>query len=85
MKLPQELVHKVPSDGMCGKTDEDNLGFTYESLDLYIRGKLPFKSLEVQNKVIQMHNNINTFYKLHPMAGIEKFEEIPKFEQLSII
>lgn len=82
MKLPQELVHKAPSDGMCGKTDEDNLGFTYESLDLYIRGGLPFKAIEVQNKVIQMHNNINTLYKLHPMAEIEKFEELPKFEQL---
>ena len=35
--LPTDLVHKVPSDGMCGKTDEDNLGFTYEVLDDYIR------------------------------------------------
>ncbi len=35
--LPEELVSKVPSDGLCGKTDEDNLGFTYEMLDAYIR------------------------------------------------
>lgn len=35
--LPYELVHKVPSDGLCGKTDEDNLGFTYDELDKYIR------------------------------------------------
>lgn len=34
--LPHHLVHKAPSDGMCGKTDEDNLGFTYEQLDDYI-------------------------------------------------
>lgn len=26
--LPEILVDKVPSDGLCGKTDEDNLGFT---------------------------------------------------------
>ncbi len=31
--LPSELVDKVPSDGLCGKTDEDNLGFTYAVLD----------------------------------------------------
>ena len=31
--LPDELVDKVPSDGLCGKTDEDNLGFTYAELD----------------------------------------------------
>jgi NAD+ synthase len=36
--LPRHLVHKAPSDGMCGKTDEDNLGFTYEQLDDYILG-----------------------------------------------
>ena len=35
--LPQELVDKTPIDGLCGKTDEENLGFTYAELDVYIR------------------------------------------------
>ncbi len=35
--LPYELVEKTPIDGLCGKTDEDNLGFTYAVLDKYIR------------------------------------------------
>ncbi len=35
--LPSMFVDKVPIDGLCGKTDEDNLGFTYETLDRYIR------------------------------------------------
>ena len=35
--LPSVLVDKAPSDGLCGKTDEDNLGFTYAELDRYIR------------------------------------------------
>ena len=35
--LPEVLVEKVPIDGLCGKTDEDNLGFTYAVLDRYIR------------------------------------------------
>ncbi|MCQ2434784.1 MAG: NAD(+) synthase [Oscillospiraceae bacterium] len=40
--LPAQLVDKAPSDGLCGKTDEDNLGFTYAELDAYIReGVLP--------------------------------------------
>ncbi len=39
--LPRELVDKTPIDGLCGKTDEDNLGFTYAELDRYIRtGKI---------------------------------------------
>lgn len=35
--LPIDLVDKAPSDGLCGKTDEDNLGFAYAVLDKYIR------------------------------------------------
>ena len=35
--LPRELVDKTPIDGLCGKTDEENLGFTYATLDRYIR------------------------------------------------
>ena len=35
--LPEALVEKAPSDGLTGKTDEENLGFTYAQLDRYIR------------------------------------------------
>lgn len=35
--LPRALVDKTPIDGLCGKTDEENLGFTYAELDQYIR------------------------------------------------
>ncbi|MBR4769251.1 MAG: NAD(+) synthase [Lachnospiraceae bacterium] len=35
--LPSVLIEKAPSDGLTGKTDEENLGFTYEELDRYIR------------------------------------------------
>lgn len=35
--LPEVLVQKTPIDGLCGKTDEENLGFTYAELDCYIR------------------------------------------------
>ena len=35
--LPKELVDKTPIDGLCGKSDEENLGFTYAELDRYIR------------------------------------------------
>ena len=35
-EIPAELVHKAPGDGMSGKTDEDNMGFTYEVLDAYL-------------------------------------------------
>ena len=31
------LTQKTPSDGLCGKTDEDRFGFSYDVLDRYIR------------------------------------------------
>lgn len=36
LPIPRELVDKTPSDGLCGKTDEGNLGFTYRQLDEFI-------------------------------------------------
>ncbi|MCR5477316.1 MAG: NAD(+) synthase [Lachnospiraceae bacterium] len=37
LDLPAHFTEKAPSDGLCGRTDEDNLGFTYAELDRYIR------------------------------------------------
>ena len=34
--LPSDLVHKTPSDGLSGMSDEDKLGFTYKMLDHYV-------------------------------------------------
>ena len=52
--LPDVLVDKVPIDGLCGKTDEENLGFTYAELDRYIRtGEI--EDLEKKAKIDRMH------------------------------
>ena len=52
--LPDEFVYKIPSDGLCGKTDEDNLGFTYDILDRYIRtGKCENK--DIKAKIDELH------------------------------
>lgn len=66
LKLPYELVHKTPSDGLCGKSDEDNLGFTYETLDFYIRfGIKP--SNDIKNKIDNLHQK--NMFKLKPMEA----------------
>lgn len=49
--LPYELVHKTPSDGMSGKSDEEKIGFTYEELDDYISSNHPNISDEVAAKI----------------------------------
>lgn len=64
--LPRDLIEKVPSDGLCGKTDEDNLGFTYEVLDRYIRtGKCDNPETKAR---IDRLNDKNRF-KLEPMPA----------------
>lgn len=66
--LPTELVEKVPIDGLCGKTDEDNLGFTYAVLDQYIRtGICPDE--EVKSKIDTMH--ARNLFKLQLMPAFE--------------
>ena len=35
--LPERFLIKPPSDGLTGKTDEDNLGFTYHAVNEYVR------------------------------------------------
>ena len=66
--LPSELVDKVPTDGLCGKTDEDNLGFTYDVLDRYIRtGEI--ESEELKQKIDAMHKK--NLFKLQLMPCFE--------------
>ena len=44
--LPSSLTHKAPSDGMCGKTDEDNLGFTYHEVNEIARKNVKGENAE---------------------------------------
>ena len=66
--LPTELVDKTPTDGLCGKTDEDNLGFTYEVLDRYIRtGEIDDE--DIKNKIDAMHEK--NLFKLQLMSSFQ--------------
>jgi len=74
--LPSHLVHKVPSDGLCGKTDEDKFGFSYEVLDNYIRGIKPPEGEDNKDiaKIRAMHNNPVTKTKLYGIESYTPFE-----------
>lgn len=64
--LPDGLVYKVPSDGLCGKTDEDNLGFTYDVLDKYIRtGEI--EDMDTKERIDSMHEK--NLFKLQLMPS----------------
>lgn len=66
--LPDSLVCKVPSDGLCGKTDEDNLGFSYSVLNEYIRTGV-CENLDVKETIDSKHRK-NLF----------KLEQMPTFD-----
>ena len=69
--LPNELVHKVPIDGLSGYTDEENLGFTYAELDSYIRHETDLSDKpELREKIDRLHR-----------CNLHKLELMPKFEQ----
>ena len=70
--LPEVLVEKPPIDGLCGKTDEDNLGFTYAVLDRYIRtGEID--DPETKAKIDRRHRQ--NLFKLRMMPSFDP--EIP--------
>ena len=66
--LPAVLIDKAPSDGLCGKTDEDNLGFTYAELDRYIREGVIEN--EEHKALIDRKHAVNLF-KLELMPAFE--------------
>lgn len=68
LDLPDEFTYKAPADGLTGLTDEDNLGFSYETLDTYILTGV-CEDAEIRAKINAKHN-ANTF-KLLPMPAFE--------------
>jgi len=65
--LAARFIDKTPIDGLCGKTDEDNLGFTYAALDTYIREGI-CEDEAVRAKIDKLHS-----LSLHKMNPIPKF------------
>lgn len=68
LNIPADLVDKTPSDGLCGKTDEDSLGFSYETLDRYIaHGECDDTTVKAKIKRLHYAN----LHKLLPMPAFD--------------
>lgn len=68
LRLPENLVEKVPSDGLSDKTDEANLGFTYAVLDEYIRTGV-CANAETKARIDALH--ARNAFKLKPIPCYE--------------
>lgn len=66
LSIPRDLVDKTPSDGLCGKTDEDNLGVSYREIDMYIQNgccAIPAN----ERRIKELHEK--NLHKLKPMPA----------------
>ena len=68
--LPDTLVHKVPSDGLSGMSDEDKLGFTYAQLDEYISDKNANIPEDVKASIDKKH--VANLHKLQLMPAYKR-------------
>lgn len=71
LKLPEKYIEKPPIDGLCGKTDEENLGFTYAVLDKYIREGVEPEA-EIKEKIDRL-NAMNKFKLRYMDCFVPKF------------
>ena len=67
--LPKMFIEKTPEDGLSGKSDEDNMGFTYAVLDRYI------ETGEIDNPVIKQ--KIDSMHK----ANLHKISPMPLYKK----
>jgi len=72
--LPRRFIDKTPIDGLCGKTDEENLGFTYALLDRYIR-EGACEDATAKEKIDRLHRA--NLHKTNPMPTFKTDEPPP--------
>ncbi len=68
--LPEQLVHKVPSDGLSGMSDEDKLGFKYAQLDEYIADKDADIPADIKASIDKKH--VANLHKLQLMPAYKR-------------
>ncbi|MDR0442641.1 MAG: NAD(+) synthase [Treponema sp.] len=62
--LPDKFTDKVPEDGLSGLSDEENIGFTYDVLDRYIREGV-CEDRTIREKIDKLH--LCNLHKLRQM------------------
>ena len=85
MGLPYEWVHKTPDDGLPHSSpDEEKFGFTYETLDKYIRFGIEPDDELVKERIDKMHRfsqfkrdtlHIATYSPYLPDLGVKVEDE----------
>ena len=69
--VPKDLAYKTPSDGMCGKSDEDNLGFTYDDIKRVYLNETTGMKFDLVEKIQK---------KMNGMAWKAALQNLPTFQ-----
>ena len=64
--IPKEFIEKTPEDGLTGKSDEEFIGVSYQTIDNYIARDNMIPTLEERNLIKRKFENSR--YKFRPMA-----------------
>ena len=76
LNVPFDLVVKAPADNLCGKTDEQQFGFTYALFDKYVRtGEIADQEL----KAIIDKRVKNNWFKHSPIPAFDYKLETKEF------
>ena len=78
--IPSQFLVKPPSDGLCGKTDEEKLGFTYKLLDRYLREADLFTDAAIDGQNIsQYEKNLmkEAIAKINRLHRQNSFKHMP--------
>jgi NAD+ synthase len=73
-EIPRDLVEKAPSDGLTGKTDEDKIGFSYDALDNYLRGRGNGDDVDVDKKIEA--RIFSTMFKRKPIPAFDPWKVV---------
>lgn len=62
-----EIIHKAPSDGLCGKSDEERLGFSYDDVKAAFTGEASKIDAVKLEKILEAHRASG--HKRDPIAS----------------
>lgn len=69
--IPEKFINKAPEDGLSGKTDEDNLGFSYDVLDDYLENNITPEDYNVYRNIEERHKRNR--HKVEPMPACRDY------------
>jgi len=70
--LPQRYIDKTPIDGLCGQSDEERMGVTYDEIEEYIKNVIVTDVIH-ENQIKKLHEY--GLHKVNPIPYYKYYED----------